>query len=206
MVDRPEIPRDRYKQPVGTGTTREPLELLPEREWLSAKIIDVKFQIAMFNNQIQYMTYKDDNGEDVQILDEHKKPIMREEFEFVFSMQNYELPNGDKRKSWLKLGSSFGEKAHLPQFLMKVLTSLDGLTDPDSIIAACKGKEVKLQLKNRENKEKTRTYQLVVWDAVKAIDTTPPTQETPPTEAPMQPEPMTADQQAKVDAGEAWDE
>jgi hypothetical protein len=173
MVDRPEIPRERYKQPVNTGGTREPLELLPEREWLSARIIEVKFQVAMFNNQVQYVTYKDDAGEEVQVKDPEGNPIMREEFEFVFELANYELPNKDPRKCWLKLGASFGEKAHLPQFLQNVLTSLDGVTCPDSIIEACKGKEVQLQLKNKQSKDGTKTYQNVVWDAVKALDLEP---------------------------------
>jgi hypothetical protein len=192
MSERPEIPKERYGQPVSTGGTREPLELLPEREWLNAKIIDVKYQVAMFNNQIQYVTYKDDNNEEVQVKDPEGNPIMREEFEFVFTMHDYKLPNDDQRKCWLKLGASFGEKAHLPQFLMKVLNNLDGITCPDSIISACKGKEVKLQLKNKLSKDGTKTYQNVVWDAVKcaigAVEA--PIQEpTPATEDPtIQPE------------------
>jgi hypothetical protein len=200
MVDRPEIPRDRYKEPVSSGSTREPLELLPEREWLNAKIVDVKFQVAMFNNQIQYVTYKDDNNEDVQVKDADGNPIMREEFEFVFELSDYKLPNGDPRKCWLKLGASFGEKAHLPQFLINVLKTLDGINCPDSIINATKGVEVKLQLKNKQSKDGTKTYQNVVWDAVKALVADIPLEERP-VEGPL-----TEEQQANVDAGIGWDE
>ena len=170
--NRPDIPQSEYKKEVGSDMPqREPLELLPEREWLNAEIISVKYQVAMFNNQIQYVSYKNDEGEDIDVLNDDGEKIMRKEFEFTFSLTDYKLPNGDSRKAWLRLGSSFGEKAHLPQFLMKVLATLDGIQTPDTIIAACQGKAIKLQLKNKESKDGTKTYQNVVWDAVKASET-----------------------------------
>ena len=209
--NRPEIPTEELNKKVGSDMPqREPLELLPEREWLNAHIISVKYQVQMFNNQVQYMSYKDDAGEDVDILDDDGNKIMRKEFEFVFAFDDYEIKPSMPRKGWLRLGASFGEKSHLPQFLARVLdTSIDHDT-PQSIIDALKGKPVQLQLKNKESKDKTKTYQNVVWDAVR----TPPINAVHTDEPPeVQPEPdplgtpeFTPSQQANVDEGKGWDE
>ncbi len=207
--NRPPIAEDEYKKKVGSDMPeREPLELLPEREWLNAHIISVKYQVAMFNNQVQYVSYKDnETGEDVDVLDDDGNKIMRKEFEFVFAFDDYEIKPSMPRKGWLRLGASFGEKSHLPQFLAKVLdTSIDPDT-PQSIIDALMGKPVQLQLKNKESKDKTKTYQNVVWDAVR----TPPvsavhTDEPPEVQPEPDPEPLTEKQQANVDDGKGWDE
>jgi len=170
--NRPEIPPEQMNQKVGSDMPeREPLELLPEREWLNAHIQSVVYQVAMFNNQVQYMTYKDEDDQDVEVLDDEGKKIMRKEFEFVFIFDDYDMPKGrGKRKAWLRLGSSVGEKAHLPQFLAKVLDKSVNPDTPQSIIDALRGQAVQLQLKNKESKDGTKTYQNVVWDAVR----TPP--------------------------------
>lgn len=205
MSDRPPIPEAEMKKEVGSDMPeRQPLELLPDREWLRAKIVTVNYQVSMFKGQVQYVCKKTEGGEDVPILDEAGEKIMRKEFEFIFAFENYFLPNNDPRKAWLRLGASFGEKAHLPEFLVNVLGNFQGINTPETIIHACTGKTVKLQLKNKESADKTKTYQNVVWDTVRAVE------EKPQAETPASPgnpvDELTPEQQTKVDNGEAWDE
>jgi len=179
---RPEVTQDQLNQKVGSDMPeREPLDLLPEREWLNAHIQSVAFQVAMFNNQVQYVTYKDENDQDVAVLGEDGEKIMRKEFEFIFIFDDYDMPQGNgKRKAWLRLGASFGEKSHLPKFLVKVLPEGLNVETPQQIIDAVRGKAVQLQLKNVEAKDGSKTYQNVVWDAVRAIEPGPQVEQEPP--------------------------
>jgi len=195
--NRPDINPDEYDKKVGSDMPeREPLELLPEREWLNAHIQSVVYQVAMFNNQVQYMTYKDENEQDVEVLDDNGQKIMRKEFEFVFIFDDYDMPKGTgKRKAWLRLGASFGEKAHLPQFLAKVLSTSVNPNTPQSIIDALRGQAVQLQLKNKLSKDETKTYQNVVWDAVRlppisAVHTDEPSEVQPEPEDPPPAKPV----------------
>jgi len=168
-MERPEIPSDEYNKPVGSEMPpQEPLELLPEREWLNARISEVKYQVVLFNNAIQYVSYEDDDKKEVFVLDEAKNKIPRKEFEIKFLFDDYDLPNNKgKRKAWLTLGAAFGDRAHLPKFLIKVINKKLEKPTPEEIINQLEGVTVKLQLKNKDNKDGTKTYQLVVWDAVK---------------------------------------
>jgi len=179
--ERPEIPPEDYKQPLSKGGDLPPLELLPTREWLGAKIVDVVYRIMMFQGKIQYMTKKetDDQGKEVeiQILNKENKPIPRREFYMTFEFHNYSLPNGDPRKAWLQLGASLGEQAHLPTFLYNVLGANYVAETPEEIVDSLKGKEIKLQLKNKPNKDPDKPpSQRVVYDAVERLDaeSTPP--------------------------------
>jgi len=165
MTQRPEIPENEYDQPMGGGGDREPLALLPDREWLKAKISGVKFQYSIYNNQIQHI--KDDQDND--ILDNDGNPIRRREFEIQFELLDYQLPNGKPRKQWLRMSASRGERAHLPVFLANILpTDFVEIKTPKDVIDALEGQNVYLQLSNRQGKkDPSRTYQNVIFDAVK---------------------------------------
>lgn len=173
MNEAPEVPQSEYSKKVGSDLPpKKPLPLLPEREWIKASIIDVKFQYAMFNRQIQYISYKDDKTqEEVFITDDQGEKIPRKEFEIVFELSDYKLPNDDPRRAWLKMGASWGEKAHLPKFLMNVAGPTTNIDTPDTIIEALKGTDVLLQVGNKPNKKDAdHPYQNVIWDAVKRTD------------------------------------
>ncbi len=165
--NRPDVPADDYDKPVGSDMPeRKPLELLPEREWLNAKIVKVDYQYAMFNNKVQYITDGDDNP----ILDENDQPIPRKEFKLTFEFKNYLLPNNAPRKTWLQMSASFNDKANLPVFLNNVLGAEYPKT-PTEIISALNEAHVKLQLQNKPNKDAAKLpYQNVIYDAVKTID------------------------------------
>ena len=130
----------------------------------------------MFNGKVQYMTKKEyDENEgmeiEVQILDKDDKPIPRREFYMTFEFHQYNLPNGSPRKSWLQLGASLGEKAHLPTFLYNVLGKDYVIETPTDVVGKLKGAEVRLQLKNKPNKDKDKPpSQRVVYDAVERLD------------------------------------
>jgi hypothetical protein len=164
-MDRPPIPEDEYKQPIEKKEL-PPLPLLPDREWLRAEIADVKYQISMFNGKPQVVADKDGNP----IL-ENGEEIYRREFEIVFHMADYDMPNSDKpRMQWLRMGASIGEKAHLPHFLINVLGHDYEARTPQEIVMALRGQEVLLQLGNKPNKKDPSRppYQNVIYDAVKA--------------------------------------
>ena len=198
---RPEIPEGEYKKPLSKGGDLPPLELLPAREWLGAIIICVEYRVCMFNGQVQYMTKKEfDENEgkevEVQILDrETQLPIPRREFYITFEFHNFSLPNGNPRKAWLQLGASLGEKAHLPTFLFNVLGADYNVDTPEGIVSALRGTEVRLQLKNKPNKDLSKPpSQRVVFDAVERLkeDPTPPPAQ-PIKEADLKPEVQPAD-------------
>jgi len=161
----PKIPRDEYNKPLSSGGNMEPLELLPERTWLNAVIAEVKYQYAIFNNEIQYIKDQDDN----EILDENDQPIPRREFELIFEFDDYQLPNKKPRKAWLRMSASKGMNAHLPVFLANVCdTTHEELQTPQDIISALTEMPVKLQLMNKKSKkDPSKTYQNVIWDAVR---------------------------------------
>jgi len=172
--DRPNIPKEDYQKPLGGGSEFPPLDLLPSRSWLGAKIIDVEYRIVIFNGQIQYLTKKTEAGEEESILDDNGEKIPRREFNITFSMHNYSLPNGDPRKTWLTMGASLGDQAHLPTFLYNTLGHDNDADTPDKIINRLKGLEIRLQLKNKPRKDKTKPpYQQVVYDAVEALGNAP---------------------------------
>ena len=173
----PEIPESEYNKKVGSDLPpKKPLPLLPEREWLRANIVNVKYQYAMFNNAIQYITYKDEETqEDVFVTDpDTGEKIPRKEFEIVFELADYMLPNNEPRKAWLKMGASSGEKAHLPKFLNALLGTTQNADTPQLIIDGLKGLDVLLQVGNKENKkDPDHPYQNVIWDAVKLANAAP---------------------------------
>jgi len=179
MSDRPEIPQDEYKKPLPKGGDLPPLELLPDREWLGAKIVGCEYRVAMFNNQVQYLSRKVEGGEDIHILDDDGNKIQRREFNIKFSMHDYSLPN-DKgpRCCWLTLGASTGEKAHLPVFLFNVLGNGVNPECPQDVIDALVNTEVKLQLSNKPNKKDPDKppYQNVIYDAVTSLEAKPKTE------------------------------
>lgn len=171
--ERPNIPPEDFNKPLGGGEL-PPLDLLPTREWMGAKIVAVEYRIVIFNSQIQYVMKQVEGGEDEAILDENDEKIPRREFYITFEMHNYSLPNKDPRKAWLQLGASLGEQAHLPTFLYNTLGHDNDADTPDKIINRLKGLEVRLQLKNKPRKDKTKPpYQQVVYDAVEAIENAP---------------------------------
>jgi len=180
--DRPEIPQGDYGKALGGGDL-PPLDLLPDREWLGARISNVEYRIVIFNSQIQFVTRKTEGEIEEPILDDNGEKIPRREFHITFEMHVYELPNGKPRNCWLQMGASLGENAHLPTFLGNVLGWDHELTTPTEIIEALKGLEIRLQLKNKPRKDKTKPpFQQVVYDAVEVIGGSKPEPVTPITE------------------------
>ena len=161
-MDTPDIPASDYGKKLSKGEL-PPLESLPDRQWLTARIIEVKYKYAIFNNKIQMVTDMEGN----EVLDEDGQPIPRREFEIVFEFSDYKLPNKKPRKAWLRLGASLHEKANLPVFLNNVCP-MTPFETPSGIIQALKGKHVSLQLKNKANKKDPSKppYQNVIFDAV----------------------------------------
>ena len=173
------VPESEFRRRVGSDMpAMKPLESLPERTWLKARIEEVSYQYVYFNGQLQYLTDQTQQ----QILDEQGNPIPRKEFEINFSFLDYKFTDGSPRKSLpLRMGASFGEKANLPKFLANVIPDVNVET-PDDIIAALRGKLVKVQLVNKPNKKdpKKPPYQVVIYDAVKQLEAdTPPKPEAP---------------------------
>ena len=64
MSDEQEITGDFLNKPLPKGGDFGPMELLPEREWLRAKILEVKCIYAMFNGQIQYLSTKNEETDE----------------------------------------------------------------------------------------------------------------------------------------------
>jgi len=173
--DRPDIPKDEYDRPMSGGDL-PPLDLLPEREWLRGRIVNVEYRYAMFNGKVQYVTKKKFDQEankeiDVPVLDKDDKKIARKEFNIKFELVDYCLPN-DKgpRCNWLTLGASMGDRSHLPTFLENVLGDKFEPDSPKDVIEALRGRAIQLQLKNKPNtKDRSKPpYQNVIYDAVKA--------------------------------------
>ena len=183
MNDRPEMPESEFSKPMSKGGDLPPLALLPDRAWLNATISEVDYRYSMFGGKVQYMAKKETNPEtgqeeDVFILDSNGNKLIRKEFNIKFKLADYSLPNGDPRCSWLTMGASMGEKAHLPQFLFNVIGTGFEPTCPTDVIRALEGKAVRLQLKNKPNKKDPSRppYQNVIFDAVIKVDAPEPTQ------------------------------
>lgn len=209
---RPQIPREDYGKPIPKGGDLPPLELLPEREWLFAKILKVEYRVVVFNNKVQNLTRKDeDTGQDIEIIDEESGlPIPRREFNITFQMHDYYLPNQDPRKTWLQIGASLGEKAHLPTLLYNTIGAEAVVDTPEVLISGLEGMEVRLQLKNKPNKKDASKppYQQVVYDAVQSVDKQmAQTATSPMSETDTNPEPEKREPQYDENGNEiAWDE
>lgn len=116
-----EVPPELLDKPLPKGGDFGPMEILPEREWLKAKITDVKMVYAMFKGQVQYVTAKNkDTGEEEFVLDDKGQKKPRLQIVVVYSLIDYQLSNGDPRKGWAHFGASLGDKAILPKYLTKL--------------------------------------------------------------------------------------
>ena len=179
--ERPPVSASEMNKPMNKGGDLPPLPLLPDREWLMARIKGVEYRFAMFNGQIQYVTRIEINDageeEEVAIMDDDGEKIARKEFNVKFELDSFSLPNNKgPRCCWLTMGASLGEKAHLPTFLFNVLGEGFEPDSPQGIVDALEGLPVKLQLKNKPNKkDSTRPpYQNVIYDAVLALSKVSP--------------------------------
>lgn len=159
---------DRKLDKGGKGTMKD-LPLLPEREWLNAVVVEVKYEQGKFNGQPAYLT---DYETKEQILDDSGNPIPRMIFNITFELPDHVIPNteGINRKCWLTLGASLNEKAHLPHFLFNVCGKNTSFNTPRDVITKLEGKTVRLQLKNKPDKN-GKIWQNVVWDAVQRVMT-----------------------------------
>ena len=163
----PKPPAEELDEPMRT-ITLPPLPDFPNREWLSAVIVEVEYEYANFNGKIQYLEDKDKN----QILDENDQPQPRKQFKITYEMVDYELPNGAPRKAWLHLGLSFGPRAKLPGYLAEfpIIVDHDNLPTPKEIIELLKGKHVFIQFANITD-ESGEIKQRLVKDAIQvAVD------------------------------------
>lgn len=154
-----------YDKPMQNKLEREPLELIPDREWINAKIYDVVYEIDVFNGKTQYIT----NKKEEFILDKEGNKIPRKVFNITFNLNDYKLSNGNPRKAWLRLGASLGENAKLPKFLDNLGIEVGPDATPRDIEDMLKGMDVKIQLANRKSKDGSKTFQNVVYDAVKPL-------------------------------------
>jgi len=164
MENRQKPPKDDYNRPLPKGKDLPPLVFFPEREWLKGRISSAEYEYAYFRGKMQYIT-KQGTGEEV--LDEEGNPIPRRQFNITILMEDYNLPNGEPRKCWVKLGASMNQRANLPQFLINLGMDVEGQEDPtpQEIIDFLEDMDVKLQVatKHGENGD----YQQVIWDSVK---------------------------------------
>ena len=175
MYERPSIPDEDYGKPIGSELPERPdLPLLPEREWLGAKLVKCDYRISIFNKEVQYIT----NKQEEPIRDEAGNKIPRREFNITFEFKDYKCPDESPRKAWLAMGASMGQNAHLPVFLANLLPGSQ-LTTPSDIIGALEGLHVKLQLENKPRKDPAKQpRQQVIYSAVRKIDDDSPA-ETP---------------------------
>lgn len=136
--------------------------LLPEREWLKAKIDKVDYRIAQFQGKTQYLTDQEQNP----ILDKAGEPIPRKEFNITFILKDYQIDNGSPRKAWLRLGASLGKGANLPTFLINMRVAGSESTTPQDIILDLEGQDVEFQLANKPREGK-QPFQVVLFDTVR---------------------------------------
>jgi len=180
MSDDQTVPPGDYDKPMG-GRELPPLPLLPDREWLGARIVNVELRYQMFNNQIQYICKKEwdeDQQKEIEIPildDDTGEKIPRQEFNIKFQLHDYTIPGAKtetQRNVWLTIGASLGDKSHLPTFLLNVLGRVFKPETPKDVVDELKGREVKLQLGNKPNKKDSTKppYQNVIYDAVQALD------------------------------------
>lgn len=159
-MDRQRPPKGDYNKPL---PKQKPLPFLPEREWLKGRISKVEYEYVYFKGQLQYLTDQDKQP----ILDEEGNTIPRRQFMIEVMLSNFNLPNGDPRRAWIRAGASMGAKAHLPQLLVNMgMNDIDDPT-PQAIIDFLQEKDVKLQMANRVNEVTGEEYQQVIWDSLK---------------------------------------
>ncbi len=176
MSDEQEITGDFLDKPLPKGGDFGPMELLPEREWLRATILEVKCIYAMFNGQIQYLSTKnEDTGEEVFTLDKNGQKIPRAQFKIVYGLKDYTLDNGNPRKGWTYFGATYGEKAHLPKYLLNLShpNAKEEGFDPTAreVINFLVGKHVFVQFAMKISKDPTKeSKQNIVKEAIK-LDT-----------------------------------
>lgn len=158
-----DMPENELDKPLATGD-KKPLPLLPELTMLDAQITNVTLEYAQFQGKPQYLQ---DFETKENILDANGQPIPRKEFNITFSFNDYQLPNKDPRKAWLKLGASLGEKSKLAKFL-KVLNVNIVNPNPRTLITCLMGRHVRFQLVNKESGG--TVYQNINFDSIRPVD------------------------------------
>jgi len=162
-MDRQKPPNGDYKKPL---PKQKPFPFLPEREWLDGRIDKVEYEYVYFKGQMQYLLNKDKEP----VIDaETQEQIPRRQFNIMILLNNYQLPNGEPRRVWIKLGASLGGKAHLPQFLLNMGMGELNPT-PQDIIDFLQDMDVKLQLATKKSETGGNDYQQVIWDSVKPLE------------------------------------
>lgn len=158
--------REDYNKPLPKQQALPPLPLLPEREWLNGRINKVDYEYVYFKGNLQYITNQK-TGE--QVLDGNEQPIPRRQFNIEILCEAFNLPNGQPRKAWIKLGASLNPKANLSKFLANMEMDTEGENPtPQVIIDFLQDKDIKFQMANKIGGN-GQEYQQVVWDAVKPI-------------------------------------
>jgi len=160
-MDRQQPPRDDYDKPLPKQKALPPLPFLPDREWLKGRISKVSYEYVYFKGKMQYLTSQ--KTEEL-ILDESGEAIPRRQFNIEILCNDYQLPNGEPRKAWVKLGASMGSQANLPKFLANMDMDEEDPT-PQVIIDYLVDKDVKFQMATKQGTN--GEYQQVVWDSVK---------------------------------------
>lgn len=158
----------------GRKSTLPPLDPLPEREWITAVIMEVEFKKVYFNGELQYLT-KGTGKEAVPVIDKDGKKIERREIRVVYALANHKLPNGGPRRAWAHFSWAFGEKAKLPKYLGKLGMVIDDmlLPTPNEVISFLKDRSVCVQFGEFLNgKQKVLPEAVKPYDLVKM--TTPP--------------------------------
>jgi hypothetical protein len=152
---------DDLDKPLGRSDKKQ-FPLLPELTMIDGKITDVKLDYVMFKGEYQYVT---DMNTKERILDSFGEPIKRKEFTITFALPAYSLPNGEPRKTWLRLGLSLNEKSKLTKFLKAINLKITNPT-PRMIIDSLTGQNVKFQLANKPGAD-GKIYQNIVFETIR---------------------------------------
>lgn len=148
------------------GGGQQELPMLPDGEYLRATITNVDYRVKSFMGKpCQRLMLVD--GKPEPIKDRDGNPTYYREFNITFELDDYILPSGDKRKTWLGLTASMKENSKLHTFLMNVAGFIPDDRKASSVISLLNSKQVLLQVKNRKRTD-GKTRQLVAFDMVKA--------------------------------------
>lgn len=156
-----QIPPEMMNRPLGGDHEKYPV--MPEREWLSARIVDATCEFDEFNGKPVYVQDRDTKQNK---LDSEGNPIRRIVYKIKYELKKGRTEKGNPLSYEIKLGATFGDNSHLPRYLKLLGIEFPQQPAPIAVVNALKGLDVKIQLTNKESK-KGNIYQNAVWDAIK---------------------------------------
>lgn len=142
-------------------------KILPQREWLDGVITKVVYRFSMFKGMPVYIEDTDGNA----ITDRNGDKIQRREFLIELTLSNHKCDSGEPRKLFLKIGSSLGQKSHLPKLLNELGMNMDEELTPQKIMDFMKDLIVRFQIKHGQINDRTgRPFENVIWDSLQLKD------------------------------------